>query len=100
MKTISEEDKYQQILDKQNRLEMINKPTRIEPYMENQPEDVSYIGNKARNPYSNTYNLGWKDHPNLKWGSNQGGGNQVQNRLNPPYQLPHMKRMQEISMGY
>lgn len=35
---------------------------------------VNYVGNFNRqpqnNPYSNTYNLGWKQHPNFSW-SNQ-----------------------------
>ncbi|KAA3466085.1 hypothetical protein EPI10_001203 [Gossypium australe] len=35
--------------------------------MEKQLEDFSYIANRARNPYSNTYNPNWKDHLNLKW---------------------------------
>ncbi|KAK9008896.1 hypothetical protein V6N11_080373 [Hibiscus sabdariffa] len=40
-------------------------------------ESASYVGNynrNANNPYSNTYNLGWRQHPNFSWG-NQGGGN-------------------------
>ena len=38
------------------------------------PTSVNYVGNFNRqpqnNPYSNTYNLGWKQHPNFSW-SNQ-----------------------------
>ncbi|KAK8521572.1 hypothetical protein V6N12_031466 [Hibiscus sabdariffa] len=40
-------------------------------------ESASYVGNynrNANNPYSNTYNPGWRQHPNFSW-SNQGGGN-------------------------
>ncbi|KAL4347644.1 hypothetical protein GQ457_17G008940 [Hibiscus cannabinus] len=40
-------------------------------------ELASYVGNynrNANNPYSNTYNPGWRQHPNFSWG-NQGGGN-------------------------
>ncbi|KAK8702407.1 hypothetical protein V6N13_020762 [Hibiscus sabdariffa] len=40
-------------------------------------ELASYVGNynrNANNPYSNTYNPGWRQHPNFSWGS-QGGGN-------------------------
>ncbi|XP_022024854.1 uncharacterized protein LOC110925193 [Helianthus annuus] len=40
-------------------------------------EEVDYMGNQIRpqnNPYSNTYNLGWKNHPNFGWKS--GSGNQ------------------------
>ncbi|KAK8690650.1 hypothetical protein V6N13_074181 [Hibiscus sabdariffa] len=35
------------------------------------------VGNYNRsenNPYSNTYNPGWRQHPNFSW-SNQGGSN-------------------------
>ncbi|KAL5545591.1 hypothetical protein UlMin_005278 [Ulmus minor] len=37
------------------------------------PESVCYIGNMNRNnnPFSNTYNPGWRQHPNFSW-SNQG----------------------------
>ncbi|KAL5541145.1 hypothetical protein UlMin_044362 [Ulmus minor] len=39
------------------------------------PESVCYVGNMNRNnnPFSNTYNLGWRQHPNFSW-SNQGAG--------------------------
>ncbi|KAK8515209.1 hypothetical protein V6N12_019257 [Hibiscus sabdariffa] len=40
-------------------------------------ESASYVGNynrNANNPYSNTYNPGWRQHPNFSLG-NQGGGN-------------------------
>ncbi|KAK9007289.1 hypothetical protein V6N11_051118 [Hibiscus sabdariffa] len=40
-------------------------------------ESASYVGNynrNANNPYSNTYNPGWRQHPNFSWG-NQGGSN-------------------------
>ncbi|KAI5419141.1 hypothetical protein KIW84_043362 [Lathyrus oleraceus] len=36
------------------------------------PVSVSYIGNnKYNNPYINTYNLGWRNHPNFLWSNNQ-----------------------------
>ncbi|KAA3483216.1 hypothetical protein EPI10_005407 [Gossypium australe] len=55
---------------------------------ENSSEDVNYIGNKGGNSYSNTYNPSWRDQPNLKWGGNQGrGNNSNQNRQNIAYQL-------------
>ena len=37
-------------------------------------EQVDFVGNAMRgqgSPYSNTYNPGWRSHPNLSW-SNQG----------------------------
>ncbi|KAK9008818.1 hypothetical protein V6N11_080296 [Hibiscus sabdariffa] len=40
-------------------------------------EQASYLGNFNRNsynPYSNTYNPGWRQHPNFSW-NNQGGTN-------------------------
>ncbi|KAL5568112.1 hypothetical protein UlMin_024687 [Ulmus minor] len=39
------------------------------------PESVCYVGNMNRNnnPFSNTYNPGWRQHPNFSW-SNQGAG--------------------------
>ncbi|KAL5545312.1 hypothetical protein UlMin_009096 [Ulmus minor] len=39
------------------------------------PESVCYVGNMNRNnnPFSNTYNPGWRQHPNFSW-SNQGVG--------------------------
>ena len=40
-------------------------------------EQVQYMGNNdsrpQNNPYSNTYNTGWRNHPNFSWG---GQGNQ------------------------
>ncbi|KAA3480688.1 reverse transcriptase [Gossypium australe] len=68
-------------------------------YFDNQLEEVNYLGNRGRNPYSNTYNPSWKYHPNLKWGGNQGGGNPIQNRFSPPYHPLHMQRAQERSIG-
>ncbi|KAL5550632.1 hypothetical protein UlMin_000808 [Ulmus minor] len=39
------------------------------------PESVCYVGNMNcnNNPFSNTYNPGWRQHPNFSW-SNQGAG--------------------------
>ncbi|KAL0336560.1 UNVERIFIED_CONTAM: hypothetical protein Sradi_4867900 [Sesamum radiatum] len=37
---------------------------------------------KRHDPFSNTYNPGWRDHPNLRY------GNQSQNFQKPPYQHP------------
>lgn len=48
-----------------------------------QQEQVNYVNNaKFNNPYSNTYNAGWKNHPNLSWGNNQ-------QRPPPPQQQPY-----------
>ncbi|KAL4311744.1 hypothetical protein GQ457_01G025110 [Hibiscus cannabinus] len=43
-------------------------------------ESINYVGNQNRgnnNPYSNTYNQGWRHHPNFSWG-NQGTNNSSQ----------------------
>ncbi|MED6214003.1 hypothetical protein PIB30_098827 [Stylosanthes scabra] len=47
------------------------------------------MGNQPRQPFhdpnANTYNPGWRNHPNLGWGGNQNAKNgNFQNR--PPYQ--------------
>ncbi|MED6198272.1 hypothetical protein PIB30_064589 [Stylosanthes scabra] len=45
------------------------------------------MGNQPRQPYdpnSNTYNSGWRNHPNLGWGGNQNSKNKFQNH--PPFQ--------------
>ncbi|CAN6557332.1 unnamed protein product [Malus baccata var. baccata] len=41
-------------------------------------------------PFSNTYNLGWRDHPNFKWRDPQQGQQQSEFRQQPPgfYQKP------------
>ncbi|KAL4279254.1 hypothetical protein GQ457_03G019280 [Hibiscus cannabinus] len=54
-------------------------------------EQASYLGNYNRNsnnPYLNTYNPGWRQHPNFSW-NNQGGtnassSNRKQNTNAPP----------------
>ncbi|XXG64662.1 hypothetical protein AAC387_Pa05g2553 [Persea americana] len=46
-------------------------------------EHANYVGNtfpKQNNPYSNTYNPGWKNHPNFSWGSNQNNQNNQGNQ--------------------
>lgn len=38
---------------------------------------------KQNNPYSNTYNLGWKNHPNFSWKDKKGKLlNKVNTKLN------------------
>ncbi|KAA3465728.1 hypothetical protein EPI10_000869 [Gossypium australe] len=66
VKVISEGDKYQQILEKLNLLEMTVRPLITDSargygsHFERQPEEVDYLSNRGGNPYSNTYNLDWK----------------------------------------
>jgi len=50
-------------------------------------EEANYMGNyQKNNPYSNTYNPGWAQHPNLKYSNN--------NTLNPllPNPTPQQQR--------
>ncbi|PIN19118.1 hypothetical protein CDL12_08207 [Handroanthus impetiginosus] len=38
-------------------------------------ESIQFVSNARKsqnNPYSNTYNSGWKQHPNFSWNNNQG----------------------------
>ncbi|MED6162414.1 hypothetical protein PIB30_070225 [Stylosanthes scabra] len=62
---------------------------------EDQPmEQANYLGNQQRQPYhdtnSNTYNPGWRNHPNFGWGGSQNPkNNNFQNRPPyPPFQRP------------
>ncbi|MED6214714.1 hypothetical protein PIB30_105955, partial [Stylosanthes scabra] len=56
---------------------------------------VNYVGNQPRPPYndphSNTYNPGWRNHPNFSWGGNQGQQGQWNNhnsQRQPPFPSP------------
>ena len=40
-------------------------------------EQANYVGNSSRqihDPYSKTYNSGWRNHPNFGWGNQQNQG--------------------------
>ncbi|PIN00194.1 DNA-directed DNA polymerase [Handroanthus impetiginosus] len=40
-------------------------------------ESIQFVSNARKpqnNPYSNTYNSGWRQHPNFSWNNNQGQG--------------------------
>ncbi|XP_060673095.1 uncharacterized protein LOC132803722 [Ziziphus jujuba] len=71
-------------------------------------DDVNFVGNfqkQQNNPYSNTYNPGWRNHPNFSWsnnnqqGSNQGqsGGFQKQQFQSPFYQKPQLAHQNQNS---
>ena len=52
-------------------------------------EQAQYMGNFNRqpqqsNPYSNTYNAGWRNHPNFAW-KDQGNQNNQGINARPPY---------------
>ncbi|XP_050222549.1 uncharacterized protein LOC126672639 [Mercurialis annua] len=52
-------------------------------------EKVNYVGGQRQgnDPYSNTYNLRWKNHPNFGWRNQEGQGNvQAQQQAGPSFQ--------------
>jgi hypothetical protein len=56
-------------------------------------EQANYVGQNnyppKNNPYSNTYNLGWQNHPNFSWSNNQNALNfQGQQRNSQPTAQP------------
>ena len=59
---------------------------------------ANYVSNFQRqnNPYLNTYNPGWRNHPNFSWSNNQ--------RLaKPPQQFPQQEKkstLEEMFMQY
>lgn len=47
-------------------------------------ETVNYIGNNNKQGmYSNTYNPGWRNHPNFSWSNNKGQMS-APRQYNPP----------------
>ncbi|XP_039120906.1 uncharacterized protein LOC120257485 [Dioscorea cayenensis subsp. rotundata] len=58
-------------------------------------ETVDYVGGASRgpgNPYGNTYNPGWRNHPNFSWGQQQQHQPpQSQGPLHQPPQQPEKK---------
>src|SRR3954466_1374872 len=54
---------------------------------------------RQNNPYANTYNPGWKNHPNFAWNDQQGnfqkqGSTQFQTPAQPQQQLPYQQQFQ------
>ncbi|KAL5539546.1 hypothetical protein UlMin_045339 [Ulmus minor] len=67
----------------------------------NNPVSVNYVGNynqgnynsgsynRGNNPYSNTYNPGWRQHPNFSWSNQTGQSSNNPNRpINPNANAP------------
>ncbi|GFS37017.1 hypothetical protein Acr_00g0049240 [Actinidia rufa] len=52
----------------------INAVGSIKEALHGQVNAIGHYGQGARNPYSNTYNPGWRDHPNFGW-CNEGTSN-------------------------
>ena len=63
---------------------------------------VNYVGNynaggynKGNNTYSNTYNLGWRQHPNFSWSNQAAKSSNNPNRpINPPGFPQQQQRVQ------
>src|SRR3954468_2941499 len=70
-----------------------------------QVEEINFL--KQNNPYSNTYNPGWKNHPNFSWKDQQGNvpkqgaapyqgiPQQQQQQYRPPQQQPYQQPYQQ-----
>ncbi|XP_058765609.1 uncharacterized protein LOC131639097 [Vicia villosa] len=69
-----------------------------------QVEEINFL--KQNNPYSNTYNPGWKNHPNFSWKDQQGNVPkqgaapyqslpQQQQQYRPPQQQPYQQPYQQ-----
>ncbi|XP_050890074.1 uncharacterized protein LOC127095423 [Lathyrus oleraceus] len=56
-----------------------------------QIEEIKFL--RQNNPYSNTYNPGWKNHPNFSWKDQQGN---VQNQPQQPYQQHQQQFQQQV----
>jgi len=78
-------------------------PTDACPTLQEEPtEQVNaaggFPGQPQRNydPFSKTYNPGWRDHPNLSYGSSQSNQHVAQNRPNfQQYRQPYPPRQQQ-----
>ncbi|XP_050919174.1 uncharacterized protein LOC127136685 [Lathyrus oleraceus] len=65
-----------------------------------QIEEIKFL--RQNNPYSNTYNPGWKNHPNFSWKDQQGNvqNQPLQQQFRPqqqqPYQQPQQQFQQQV----
>ncbi|XP_050217081.1 uncharacterized protein LOC126667968 [Mercurialis annua] len=65
-------------------------------------EQVNYVGGQgqANDPYSNTYNPGWRNHPNFGWRNQEGQGNaQASNQAGPSFQGGNRPQYQQQPQG-
>ncbi|XP_050909358.1 uncharacterized protein LOC127123153 [Lathyrus oleraceus] len=60
-----------------------------------QIEEIKFL--RQNNPYSNTYNPGWKNHPNFSWKDQQGHvqNQPQQQQFRPPQQQPYQQQFQQ-----
>ncbi|XP_065636347.1 uncharacterized protein LOC136070386 [Quercus suber] len=68
------------------------------PFAQSSYGQTNYVSNFQRqnNPYSNTYNPGWRNHPNFSWSNNQG-------QAKPPQQFPQQEKkptLEDMFMQY
>ena len=92
--------KFMETLGMQSNIGTTNSPYVEAPEQNQLEETVNYVNNFNRqenNPYSNTYNPGWRNHPNFSWSNNSGQKNypppgfQQQNKSQEFEKDPEMK---------
>ncbi|KAL4284838.1 hypothetical protein GQ457_16G009050 [Hibiscus cannabinus] len=65
-----------------------------------QDETVNAVGNfpgppqKSYNPYSNTFNPGWRDHPNLSYAPNSRPNSSYPTKVSQPFQQPQKSSLE------
>ncbi|XP_050217802.2 uncharacterized protein LOC126668658 [Mercurialis annua] len=61
-------------------------------------EQVSYVGGQRQgnDPYSNTYNPGWRNHPNFGWRNQEGQGNVRAHQQAGPSLQSGNRRQQQV----
>jgi len=63
-------------------------------------EQANYVGPNnyllKNNPYSNTYNLGWGNHPNLSWSNNQNVQNPQGQQRNFQHEIDYQAPPQAV----
>jgi len=52
----------------------------------------------AYNPYSNTYNPGWANHPNFSWGGQKKNARAA--KLNPPLKFAFLESMESLFKAF
>ncbi|XP_019178790.1 PREDICTED: uncharacterized protein LOC109173896 [Ipomoea nil] len=82
----------------------VGHPTDMCPTLQNPNQELNAIGgfpgqpNRKYDPFSNQYNPGWRDHPNLSYG-NQGAQPRFQNKNFRQFQTPHQSQPQASNSG-
>ncbi|XP_031108596.1 uncharacterized protein LOC116013076 [Ipomoea triloba] len=82
----------------------VGHPTDMYPTLQNPSQELNAIGgfssqpNRKYDPFSNQYNPGWRDHPNLSYG-NQGVQPRFQNQNFRQFQAPQQSQPQALNSG-